>query len=218
MSPVSRQVARAALAVALAASLGHAAAQDNTFKIGLIVPLTGPFASTGKQLEAAARLYMAQNGDTVAGRKVVLIVKDDAATPETTKRIAQEMVVTDKVQVLAGFGLTPLAMATVSSWLSTSAKRGATSTRSAKPITFIARAAAPTLPAWLGRTSTKRVGSATVAAVLVAWVGPGRAFTAVKWASSVHGIVGAPRSLSRPRPSSLFCPQAAPCRKRSTPC
>jgi branched-chain amino acid transport system substrate-binding protein len=48
----------------------------------------------------------------VVGRKVVLIVKDDAATPETTKRIAQEMVVTDKVQVLAGFGLTPLAMAT----------------------------------------------------------------------------------------------------------
>lgn len=107
-----RTFARAALALALTASLGHAAAQDNTFKIGLIVPLTGPFASTGKQLEAAARLYMAQNGDTVAGRKVVLIVKDDAATPETTKRIAQEMVVTDKVQVLAGFGLTPLAMAT----------------------------------------------------------------------------------------------------------
>jgi branched-chain amino acid transport system substrate-binding protein len=102
----------AALAVALMATLGDAAAQDNTFKIGLIVPLTGPFASTGKQLEAAARLYMAQNGDTVAGRKVVLIVKDDAAAPETTKRIAQEMVVTDKVQVLAGFGLTPLAMAT----------------------------------------------------------------------------------------------------------
>ena len=106
-----RTFARAALAVALAASLGHAAAQDNTFKIGLIVPLTGPFASTGKQLEAAARLYMAQNGDTVAGRKVVLIVKDDAATPETTKRIAQEMVVTDKVQVLAGFGLRALFLA-----------------------------------------------------------------------------------------------------------
>ena len=107
-----RTLMGAALALALMATWGSAAAQDNTFKVGLIVPLTGPFASTGKQLEAAARLYIAQNGDTVAGRKVVLIVKDDAATPETTKRIAQEMVVTDKVQVLAGFGLTPLAMAT----------------------------------------------------------------------------------------------------------
>ena len=100
------------LALSLVGSLGQAIAQDNTFKIGLILPMTGPFASTGKQLEAGARLYMAQHGDTVAGRKVVLIVKDDTATPEVTKRIAQDMVVSEKVQVLAGFGLTPLAMAT----------------------------------------------------------------------------------------------------------
>jgi branched-chain amino acid transport system substrate-binding protein len=81
-------------------------------KIGLILPLTGPFASTGKQIEAAARLYMAKHGDTVAGRKVELIVKDDTGlAPETTKRIAQELVVQDKVSVLAGFGLTPLALA-----------------------------------------------------------------------------------------------------------
>lgn len=107
-----RHFIRAATALALAAGLGHAAAQDNTFKIGLILPMTGPFASTGKQLEAAARLYMAQNGDTVAGKKVQLIVKDDTGTPDVTKRIAQELVINDKVQVLAGFGLTPLAFAT----------------------------------------------------------------------------------------------------------
>ena len=100
-------------ALALAALCSHPVyAQDNKFKIGLILPMTGPFASTGKQIEAAARLYMAQNGDKVAGRTVELIVKDDAGTPDTTKRIAQEMVVNDKVQVLAGFGLTPLALAT----------------------------------------------------------------------------------------------------------
>jgi branched-chain amino acid transport system substrate-binding protein len=81
-------------------------------KIGLILPLTGPFASTGRQVEAACRLYIARNGDTVAGRKVELIVKDDTGAPETTKRIAQELIVQDKVSVLAGFGLTPLAMAT----------------------------------------------------------------------------------------------------------
>lgn len=107
-----RHFIRAAAALALAGSLGHAMAQDNTFKIGLILPMTGPFASTGKQLEAAARLYVAQNGDTVAGKKVQLIVKDDTGAPDVTKRIAQEMVINDKVQVLAGFGLTPLALAT----------------------------------------------------------------------------------------------------------
>ena len=101
----------AALAVSTLVSPGLLA-QDNKFKIGLILPMTGPFASTGKQIEAAARLYMAQNGDTVGGKKVELIVKDDAGTPDTTKRIAQELVVNDKVNVLAGFGLTPLALAT----------------------------------------------------------------------------------------------------------
>ncbi len=88
-----------------------ALAQDS-FKIGLILPMTGPFASTGKQIEAAAKLYVAQNGNMVAGKKVELIFKDDTGAPDVTKRIAQELVVNDKVSVLAGFGLTPLALAT----------------------------------------------------------------------------------------------------------
>ena len=100
------------MAAAVLATSGAALAQSNTFKIGLILPMTGPFASTGKQIEAAARLYIAQNGDTVAGQKVELIVKDDTSAPDVTKRIAQELVVNDKVNVLAGFGLTPLALAT----------------------------------------------------------------------------------------------------------
>ena len=91
--------------------LNPAHAQD-TFKIGFILPMTGPFASTGKQIEAAARLYVAQNGSSVAGKKVELIFKDDTGAPDVTKRIAQELVVNDKVSVLAGFGLTPLALAT----------------------------------------------------------------------------------------------------------
>jgi branched-chain amino acid transport system substrate-binding protein len=106
-----RHLLRAGAISLLAASLGSAWAQDNTFKIGLLLPLTGPFASTGKQLENAARLYIAQNGDTVAGKKVQLIVKDDTGVPDVSKRLAQELVVNDKVNVLAGFGLTPLAMA-----------------------------------------------------------------------------------------------------------
>ena len=108
---IRRRVLQAAVVATLGALAGGALAAD-PLKIGLILPLTGPFASTGKQIEAAARLYMAKNGDTVAGRKVELIVKDDTGlAPETTKRIAQEMVVQDKVSVLAGFGLTPLALA-----------------------------------------------------------------------------------------------------------
>ena len=89
----------------------QAQAQDNSFKIGLILSLTGPFASTGKQLEAAAKLYMAQNGDTIAGKKVVLVIRDDASAADSAKRIAQEMVINDKVSVIAGFCLTPLALA-----------------------------------------------------------------------------------------------------------
>jgi branched-chain amino acid transport system substrate-binding protein len=102
----------AALAVtALAAGTAPAAAQE-TVKIGLIIPLTGPFTTTGKQLEAAARLYMQQNGTTVAGKKIELVVRDDAGRAENTARIAGELIQNDKVSFVAGFGLTPLAMAT----------------------------------------------------------------------------------------------------------
>ena len=98
---------------ALVLSLGIPAAQaQEVFKIGLILPMTGQSASTGKQIEAAARLFMAQNGDKVAGRKIELIVKDDGGVPDATKRMAQELVVNEKVGVLSGFGLTPLALAT----------------------------------------------------------------------------------------------------------
>jgi branched-chain amino acid transport system substrate-binding protein len=102
----------AALAVASLASATSALAQDNTFKIGLILPMTGQQATTGRQIEAAVRLYMAQNGDSVAGKKIQLIVKDDTSLPDTTRRLAQELVVNDKVNVLAGFGITPSALAT----------------------------------------------------------------------------------------------------------
>lgn len=106
--------ASAAAALTLAGGLAAlpAAAQDNVFKIGLVLPMTGQQATTGRQIEAAVRLYMAQNGDTVGGKKVQLIVKDDTSLPDVTRRLAQELVVNDKVNVLAGMGITPSAMAT----------------------------------------------------------------------------------------------------------
>ncbi len=88
-----------------------AAGADEPVKIGLIVPLTGGQASTGKQLANAVKLYISENGDTVAGRKIEVIVRDDGAIPENTKRIAQELIVNDKVSIIAGFGITPAALA-----------------------------------------------------------------------------------------------------------
>jgi branched-chain amino acid transport system substrate-binding protein len=99
-----------AAVIASALALGAARAED-TFKIGLIVPMTGGQASTGKQIDNAVKLYMQQHGDTVAGKKIEVILKDDAAQPDNTKRLAQELIVNDKVNVIAGFGVTPAAFA-----------------------------------------------------------------------------------------------------------
>ncbi len=107
-----REFLSASILALAAVSSSAVLAQDNTFKIGLILPMTGQQASTGRQIEAAAKLYMAQHGDTVGGKKVQLIVKDDTSVPDVTKRLAQELVVNDKVNVLAGFGITPSAFAT----------------------------------------------------------------------------------------------------------
>ena len=101
--------AAGAVMFALGALPAHAA---DTIKIGLVLPMTGQQATTGKQIDAAVKLYLAQNGDMVAGKKVEVILKDDASIPDQTRRLAQELVVNDKVVALAGFGITPSAMAT----------------------------------------------------------------------------------------------------------
>ena len=103
-----------ALAAATLAALalpGHAA-DTGPAKIGLILPMTGQQASTGRQIAAAVKLWQAQNGTKAGGREVEVILKDDASVPDNTRRLAQELVVNDKVAVLAGFGITPSAMAT----------------------------------------------------------------------------------------------------------
>ncbi len=110
--PSRRRALQGLGAVAAASAFPRYAYAADPVKIGLILPMTGPFASTGRQITAACKLFMQTHGDSVAGRKVELIVKDDTGlAPETTKRIAQEMVVQDKITFLAGFGLTPLAFA-----------------------------------------------------------------------------------------------------------
>jgi len=105
-----RSILQAVAAAALLSMPSAGWAQD-TVKIGLILPMTGQQASTGKQIKAAVDLYMAQHGNTVAGKKIEVILKDDGAVPDNTKRIAQELIVNDKVAVVAGFGITPTALA-----------------------------------------------------------------------------------------------------------
>ena len=108
-----RRFLQGGAAAAVAGWLPRSAFAADPIKVGLILPMTGPFASTGRQTQAGVRLYMQKNGDTVAGRKIELIVKDDTGlAPETTKRIAQDLIVQEKVSIIAGFGLTPLALAT----------------------------------------------------------------------------------------------------------
>ena len=88
---------------------GQVAAQE-AVKIGLVLPMTGVLGVVGKQAIAAARLYVEQHGDTVAGRKVELIARDDTSVPDVSKRIVQDLIVNEKIAVIGG-GITPNVLA-----------------------------------------------------------------------------------------------------------
>lgn len=87
-----------------------ARANDDIVKVGLIVPMTGPFASVGRQVDAGVRAYLALNGNQVSGKTIEVVLRDDAGTADQTRRIAQELIVNDGAKLLMGFGLTPLAI------------------------------------------------------------------------------------------------------------
>src|SRR5262245_25813350 len=114
--------ALAAGAVMAWAGAAPANAQGETIKIGLIMPYTGQFADTATQMDNAIKLYVKQNGSSVAGRKLEFIRRDTGGVaPEVAKRLAQELVVRDGVDVLGGFVLTPNALAAAD--ISAEAKR-----------------------------------------------------------------------------------------------
>jgi branched-chain amino acid transport system substrate-binding protein len=102
---------KSALVAGFALLAAGATQAQEVVKIGLIAPMTGPQAASGRQMVAGAQLYMALNGNKVGGKTIQLIVRDDQGTADITRRIAQELIVNEKVAVLSGFGLTPLAMA-----------------------------------------------------------------------------------------------------------
>ena len=106
-----RAILTAGLAAGAIAAASPAFADEDVVTVGLILPMTGQSASTGKQEQAGAQLYLQQHGASVAGKKIALIVKDDGGAADVTKRLAQELIGNDKAKVLMGFGLTPLALA-----------------------------------------------------------------------------------------------------------
>ena len=98
---LKRSLFRAAVFALSTALAGSAGAQD-AVKIGMVMPMTGPLAAAGQQVLAGARLYIKQHGDTVSGKRIELIVRDDASSGETGKRLIQELIVNDKVDVIGG--------------------------------------------------------------------------------------------------------------------
>ena len=195
----------AALAALLNA--GAARADDNTVTIGMILPMTGQQASTGKQERAGAQLYIQQHGDTVAGKRIVLEVKDDTGAADVTKRLAEELIGNDHAKVLMGFGLTPLALATAP--VATEAKvpeivSAAATAMITEKSPYIVRtsftlpqASAP-MAEWAAKNGTKKV------VTIVADYGPG--IDAEKWFSETfekNGGSVAEKSVYRSRTRTL---------------
>lgn len=101
------------VAAAMMAGLMTSVQAAEPLKIGLILPMSGPFAAYGKQIEHGAKLYLQQHNNTLGGRPVELVLKNDdpGTSGEIDKRLAQDLVIRDKVDILAGFALTPSGLA-----------------------------------------------------------------------------------------------------------
>lgn len=107
-----RTLLKAGMATAVAGFAGtRRASAQSVVKVGLILPMTGPFASTGRMISSAANLYVRQNGATVAGKTIEIVLRDDTGVADVARRHAQELMVNDRVDFVAGFGLTPIALA-----------------------------------------------------------------------------------------------------------
>ncbi len=108
---MKKMLLKAVGCIGLSAGLIGGVHAQEVFKIGLVLPLTGPFSSIGKQAELGARLYLSEHADKVAGKKVEVILKDDTSVTDVSRRLTQDLVVNDKVDALAGFLVTPAALA-----------------------------------------------------------------------------------------------------------
>ncbi|TMJ28960.1 MAG: ABC transporter substrate-binding protein [Alphaproteobacteria bacterium] len=150
----------------LTAVATNAAIAQDTVKIGMSFAMTGAgFNAAGRQAAAGARLYLQQHGDTVAGKKIQLILRDDAGVADNARRLVQEMIVNDKVNIVAG-GITPTVLAY--GQLVTQAKMptvvmisGASVTTTASPYfvrtSFILSQSSWIMGEWASKNGSKRV-------------------------------------------------------------
>jgi hypothetical protein len=120
----NRQMHRAILGLicllGLVGAIATARAED-TVKIGLLMAYTGQFTDAAAQMDDGIKLYIKQHGDFVAGKRIELVRRDTAGAPDQAKRLAQELLVNDHVDILAGFVITPEALAVAQ--LATEAKK-----------------------------------------------------------------------------------------------
>ena len=161
-----RTVLKGIAATAAGGLLARPALADTTLKMGLSLPLTGAgFTAVGRELTGALKVYMQQHGDTVAGRKIELIIRDDGGVGDNARRIVQEMIVNDQVDIV-GVGVTPCALAIAQ--VATEAKKatvvmssGASITTTKSPyfarVGFIIAPQAWTLAEWAIKNGSKRV-------------------------------------------------------------
>jgi branched-chain amino acid transport system substrate-binding protein len=101
---LSKPMISAIVSPAIGALAGGSAYAQNSVKIGLIVSMTGEQASTGRQVKAGVDLYMKEHGNKVADKTIQVILRDSGSVPDHTKRLTQELIVNDKVNIIAGFG------------------------------------------------------------------------------------------------------------------
>ena len=102
----------AALAAAVWLSAATPVRAEDVVRIGVVAEFSGPFADYGAQIVGGMKAYLKQNGDVFAGKKIEIITRDTTGpAPEIAKRFAQELATRDNVDILAGFGLTPNALA-----------------------------------------------------------------------------------------------------------
>ncbi len=107
-----RYLVRSALIIAALFAVAGAVSAQNVVKLGLVAEFSGPFAQYGQQILGGMNAYMKLHGDSVAGKKIEIVQKDTTGpSPDVAKRLAQELVTRDNVDILVGFGLTPNALA-----------------------------------------------------------------------------------------------------------
>src|SRR6202167_5343666 len=179
-----RTVLRGVAATAAGGLLARPAIADTTLKIGCSLPLTGAgFTAVGRELTGALKVYMAQHGDTVAGRKIELIIRDDAGVADNAHRLVQEMIVNDKADII-GAGITPCTLAIAQ--LVTEAKKATVCMSSGASITttkspYFVRAGFIIAPqAWTMAEWAIKNGSTRVVTLVNDWAPGNEAETAFK--------------------------------------